>query len=109
MPLSAISKSQTYIRPSKKQASVAEKPRMFRAVPVKSNARRSHTSRKKIKALSYWAKPSIPEKGDLTGQKKRVPTVLEVSAYFGGIPGASISKWRGDENDILKTRSDGGW
>lgn len=108
MPPSAIPEVQTYLRPGKKRGSVAENPRMFRSETVKTKARRSYTSRKKIEVLSYWATPSIPEEGDPTGQRKRVPTVLEVSAYFGGNPGASISRWRHDEDDILETRRDNG-
>lgn len=110
MPLSIIPQAeiQNYQRPGKKRVSVAQQRRVFRSEPVKSKARRSYTSRMKIEVLSYWATPSIPEEGDPTGKRKRVPTVLEVSTYFGGIPGASISRWRRDEKEILKTRRNEG-
>lgn len=110
MPLSTISETeiQNHQRPGKKRVSVAQKRRVFRCEPVKSKARLSYISRTKIEVLSYWATPSIPEEGDPTGERKRVPTVLEVSAYFGGIPGASISRWRRDEVEILKTRRNEG-
>lgn len=110
MPLYAIPEIevQNYQRPGKKRVPVAKLRRVFRSKPVKSKARRSYTSRTKIEVLSYWATPSIPEEGDPTGKRKRIPTVLEVSAYFGGIPGASISRWRRDEEDILKTKRNEG-
>lgn len=87
-------------RPGKKRVAVAENPRTFRSQPVKTKARRSYNSRKKIEVLSYLSTPSIPEEGN--PEKMRVPTLQEASEYFGGIPQSCISTWRRDESEILK-------
>lgn len=90
---------QNHQHPGKKRVSVAVNPRAFRLQPVKTKARRSYTSKKKVEVLSYWATPSIPEEYNPT--TKRVPSLLEVSVYFGGIPPSCISSWRRDETQIL--------
>lgn len=89
-----------------KQLSIDKKPRAFSSKPLKSKARRSFNTRRKLQVLSFWATPSIPYEWD--PNELWCPTIREVSEHFGGIPLGSISGWRDMEKELLECAA-GDW
>jgi len=52
-------------RPGPKRLAIDKKPHAFPLQPLKTKARQSFTTQKKLQVLSYWATPSIPLKWNL--------------------------------------------
>lgn len=88
----------------KKRLTVSERPRTFPVLPVKSEARRSYTHKKKMQVLSCWTTASIPKLSE-DPAILCTPTVYEVLIYFDGIPISCIWDWREIEKALTNSNA----